>query len=290
MPDPRTRLRELLAQPGCLVVPEALSAGTARMAEVAGFQAVYMGGHALGLFHHAIPDHGLIQPAELAEHARRITGAVDIPLICDGDQGGETALNTWRTIREFEQAGAAGVHIEDTRNPKHLYAGDDGLVPVAEMQARIKAAADARRDANFVVVARTDSAFNKGPVQETIDRGCAYAEAGADVYFACRMSPEEVAKVSEAVPIPVMDMNHPKAVLETTRLKVNLSAGMLLRGVLMKTWEMLQELKASDRIDWVGGDFLGMPRAGGTGLMDELVRDADYQRIAQMWVAAKRES
>jgi 2-methylisocitrate lyase-like PEP mutase family enzyme len=161
-------------------------------------------------------------------------------------------------------------------------------VPVAEMQARIRAATDARRDANFVVIARTDSAFNKGPVQETIDRGCAYAEAGADAYFACRMSPEEVAKVSEAVPIPVMDMNHPRAVTESTRLKVNLSAGMALRGVLMKTWEMLQELKETGCIDWVGGDFLGMPRAGGAGLMDDLVRDEDYQRIAQMWVASTR--
>jgi 2-methylisocitrate lyase-like PEP mutase family enzyme len=288
MTNPRKRLRELLASPGCLIVPEALSAGTARMAEVAGFEAVYIGGHALGLMHHAIPDHGLIQPAELAEHARRIAGAVDIPLICDGDQGGETALNTYRTIREFEQAGAAGVHIEDTRNPKHLYSGDDGLVPVIEMQARVKAATDARRDPNFVVIARTDSAFNKGPVQETIDRGCAYAEAGADAYFACRMSPDEVAKVSEAVPIPVMDMNHPRAVFETTRLKINLSAGMLLRGVLMKTWEMLEELKATGRIEWVGGDFLGMPRAGGAGLMDEIVHDADYQRIAELWAAAKQ--
>jgi 2-methylisocitrate lyase-like PEP mutase family enzyme len=285
MSDSRKRLRDLLAGPGHLLVPEALSAGTARMAEVAGFEAVYIGGHAMGVLHHAIPDHGLIHPSEMVEHARRIADVVEIPLICDGDQGGETALNTFRTIRDFERAGAAAVHIEDTRNPKHLYS-DDSLVPVAEMQARIRAAVDARRDPNFVVIARTDCAFNKGPVEETIERGCAYAEAGADAYFACRMSPDEVVKVSDAVPIPVMDMNHPRAFFETTKLKINVSAGMVLRGLLMKNWAMLQELKETGRIEWEGGDFLGMPRAGGAGLMDELVRDEEYLHVAERWAAA----
>lgn len=288
MSQSRKRFRELLAGPETILVPEALSAGMARMAEMAGFEAVYIGGHAMGVMHSAIPDHGLIYPTEMAEHARRICDVVEIPLICDADQGGETALNTYRTVRDFERAGAAAIHLEDTSNPKHLYQ-DDRLVPVGEMQARLKAAADARRDPDFVIIARTDSAFNKGPVEETIARGIAYAEAGADAVFVCRAPPADLARICAAIPVPVMDMNHPRDVYEATGLKVNVSAGMALRGVLMKTWEMLQELKATGRIDWVGGEFLGMPRRGSQGLMDQLVRDEDYLRVAQMWAAAKRE-
>jgi 2-methylisocitrate lyase-like PEP mutase family enzyme len=283
----RRRFRELLAGPEQILAPEALSAGLARMAEVAGFEAVYIGGHAMGVMHSAIPDHGLIYPTEMAEHARRICDVVEIPLICDADQGGETALNTYRTVRDFERAGAAAIHIEDTRNPKHLYQ-DDRLVPVKEMQGRLKAAADARRDADFVIIARTDNAFNKGPVEETIARGIAYAEAGADAVFVCRMPREDLARICGEIPVPVMDMNHPRAVYETTRLKINVSAGMVLRGVLMKTWEMLQELKETGKVDWTGGEFLGMPRRGGQGLMDELIRDADYLRIAEMWAEARK--
>jgi methylisocitrate lyase len=282
----RQRFRELLAGPETVVVPEALSAGQARLAEMAGFGAVYIGGHALGVMHLAIPDHGLIAPGEIAEEARRICDVVEIPLICDADQGGETALNTYRTVRQFEQAGAAAIHIEDTVNPKHLYLGD-ALVPVKEMQARIRAATDARRDAGFAIIARTDSAFNKAPVAETIDRACAYAEAGADAAFVCRTPAEDLAKVCAAVPVPVMDMNHPRAAFEGSGLRINVSAGMVLRGVMMKTWEMLQELKETGRIDWVGGEFLGMPRRGGAGLMDELIRDADYLRVAELWTKAK---
>lgn len=286
MSDARRRFRELLAGPDQILVPEALSAGLARMAELAGFEAVYMGGHALGVLHHAIPDHGLIYPSEIVEHARRVVDAIDIPVICDADQGGETALNTYRTVRDFERAGVAAIHIEDTCNPKHLYQ-DDRLVPVAEMQARLKACLDARQDPNFAIIARTDCAFNKGPVEETIARGLAYAEAGADAYFVCRMSREEVVQVCEAMPIPVMDMNHPRAFYETTRLKINISAGMALRGLLMKSHEMLVQLKETGAVEWVGGDLLGMPSREGQGLLDELIHDADYLRIAEMWAGAR---
>jgi len=276
----------MLVAPGQILAPEALSAAMARMAEMAGFEAVYIGGHALGAMHHAIPDHGLIQPSEIIEQARRICDAVDIPLICDADQGGETALNTYRTVRDFERSGAAAIHIEDTYNPKHLYK-DDRLVPIVEMQARLKAATDARRDPDFVIIARTDSAFNMGPVEETIERGLAYAEAGADALFVCRMPREDLPRICEAMPIPVMDMNHPRAVYETTKLKINISAGMALRGVLMKTWEMLAELKETGRVDWAGGEILGMPSRGGIGLIDELVGDAAYLKIAEAWAQAK---
>jgi 2-methylisocitrate lyase-like PEP mutase family enzyme len=283
----RKRFRELLAGPETILVPEALTAAMARMAEMAGFEAVYIGGHALGVMHLGIPDHGLIYPSEIAEQARRITDVAAIPLICDADQGGETALNTYRTVRDFERAGAAAIHLEDTTNPKHLYQ-DDGLVPIKEMQGRLKAAADARQDPDFVIIARTDSAFNKGPVEETIARGIAYAEAGADAVFVCRTPKADLARICAAIPVPVMDMNHPRDVYETSGLKINVSAGMVLRGVLMRTWEMLQELKETGKVDWVGGEFLGLPRRGSQGLMDELIRDADYLRVAEIWAAAKQ--
>jgi 2-methylisocitrate lyase-like PEP mutase family enzyme len=287
MSKARKRFRELLDGPGQILVPEALSAGMARMAEMAGFDAVYIGGHAMGVMHHAIPDHGLIYPSEMVDHARRICDVVDIPLICDADQGGETALNTYRTVRGFERAGASAIHLEDTYNPKHLYQ-DDALVPIKEMQSRLKAAVDARQDPDFVIIARTDNAFNKGPVAETIERGNAYAEAGAEALFVCRMPPEDLAAICDGVPIPVMDMNHPRSVYETTRLKINISAGMVLRGILMKTYDMLTELKQTGKVDWVGGEFLGMPRRGSQGLMDELIHDEDYLRVAALWAEARK--
>ena len=110
MSKARKRFRELLAGPDQILVPEALTVAMARMAEMAGFEAVYIGGHAMGVTHHAIPDHGLIYPSEMIDHARRICDVVEIPLICDADQGGETALNTYRTVQGFERAGAAAIH------------------------------------------------------------------------------------------------------------------------------------------------------------------------------------
>jgi methylisocitrate lyase len=180
---PGARLRALLAAPEILVAPGAYDALTARVIAAAGFPAVYMTGAGTVNAHLGLPDIALGTLTEFAENAARNVDAVDLPLFCDADTGFGNALNVVRTVRVFERAGVAGLHLEDQESPKrcgHL----DGkrLVSPEEMAGKIRAAVDARRDDSFVVIARVDAAAVEG-VTAAIDRAHAYVEAGADVVF-----------------------------------------------------------------------------------------------------------
>jgi methylisocitrate lyase len=181
---PGARFRELLAEPGIVVAPGAYDAITARVIASHGFPAVYMTGAGTVNAHLGIPDIALGTLTEFVENATRIADVVDQPVICDADTGFGNALNVMRTVQAFERAGVAGVHLEDQESPKrcgHL----DGkrIVPVEEMEGKIRAACDARRDDDFVIIARVDAAAVEG-VSAAIDRAGRYAEAGADVIFA----------------------------------------------------------------------------------------------------------
>jgi 2-methylisocitrate lyase-like PEP mutase family enzyme len=280
-----SRLRARIAQPELLIVPEALNAGTARLVEMNGFEAVYCGGYALSAAEFAMPDHGLINPSEMVELSARIAGAIDIPLVVDADQGGETALNTWRIVRQLESAGVAGAHIEDTRNPKHMkfltaeQYGPAPLQPVAEMCARLRAAVDARRT-DFVVIARTDEIFNRGFLSEAIDRGCAYAEAGADAYFVCSAKPDQIAALAAQVPIPIVDINH--KVGDAPGLRIDIFTSYTLTMLLAATQDALDELRAEGRIDLVKRGF-------DRGRLAEVVGDGPYQALSAAWTKATGE-
>lgn len=181
---PGRRLRQLLAAPDILVAPGAYDAITARVLHRAGFEALYMTGAGTVNAHLGLPDIALGTLDEFVENARRIVDVVDVPVFCDADTGFGNAVNVVRTIRRFEAAGVAGVHLEDQESPKrcgHL----DGkrTVTVAEMVGKIRAACDARRDDGFVVIARVDALAVEG-LEAAIDRAGAYAAAGADVIFA----------------------------------------------------------------------------------------------------------
>jgi 2-methylisocitrate lyase-like PEP mutase family enzyme len=240
------RLRRLLAEPGLLVIPEAVNALTGRLVEDAGFPAAYSGGAALSAVNFAIPDHGLITTSELVDAAARIAAAISIPLICDADQAGETVLNVARTVRAFENSGVSVIHIEDSRNPKHL-GRDDGLIPAAAMQARIGAAVDARSDVNFLIIARTDELFYGGSFDEAVRRGIAYAEAGADVYFCLHLPPDKASRLAAEVPIPILDINHPVEVVEGSGLKVDVFCGQLAASTALLAESMLADLKLHGR-------------------------------------------
>ena len=177
------KLRALLQKPGVQLVPEAYSVRTAGIAESAGFEAVYTGGNMMSGMHLGLQDWGLITMSEMVEISSRIADAISIPVISDADQGGETALNVYRTVKMFEKAGIAGIHIEDSINPKHMGGASDRLQPADEMLTRISAAVEARTDPDFVIIARTDELYNDGSVDEAIRRGVAYAKAGADVFM-----------------------------------------------------------------------------------------------------------
>jgi methylisocitrate lyase len=181
---PGRRLRDLLGGDDVLVIPGAYDAITARLVAAHGFGAVYVTGAGTVNAHLGLPDLGLATMGELAENAARIVDAVDVPVVCDADTGFGNALNVVRAVRAFERVGVAGLHIEDQESPKrcgHL----DGkrIVPVAEMVGKVRAACEARRSDDFVVIARVDAAAVEG-IDASIERARAYVAAGADAVFA----------------------------------------------------------------------------------------------------------
>ncbi|NMO92883.1 oxaloacetate decarboxylase [Actinomycetospora sp. TBRC 11914] len=181
--DRRARLRALLDGDGPVVAPGAYDALSARLVEQAGFDVVYMTGFGTTASLLGRPDVGLLGQAEMVDNARRMVGVLDVPLIADADTGYGNPINVIRTIREYEQAGVAGLHLEDQVMPKkcgHL-AGKE-VVPLPEMVAKIRAAVDARTDPDLVLIARTDVAQQYG-IDAAIERARAFADAGADLLF-----------------------------------------------------------------------------------------------------------
>src|SRR5437764_8989474 len=154
--SPGRRLRDAW-QAGPIAVPGVFNALVARLAEQLGYQAVYLSGGALSATA-GVPDVGLLTLTEFADAARFISQATSLPLLCDADTGFGEALNVERTVRLFESAGAAGLHLEDQELPKRCgHLSGKRLVEPGTMAAKIRAAVAARRDADFVIIARTDA-------------------------------------------------------------------------------------------------------------------------------------
>ncbi len=201
---PAARLRELLAGKALIIAPGAHDAVTARLIAQAGFPAVYLSGAATTAAA-GLPDIGLFGLEEMVRQARLLTAAVDIPVISDADTGYGNAANVLRTVREFERAGVAGIHIEDQVAPKrcgHL-AGKE-VVPVEEMELKLRAACAARRNPDFVIIARTDARAVEG-FDAAVERALRYREAGADVIFPEALeSRDEFAEFARRVPGPLL--------------------------------------------------------------------------------------
>ncbi len=176
------RLRQMLNSPGMVVAPFVFDAFQARIAQAAGFEAVYMTGFGTAAAR-GFPDVGLLTMAEMVENVRYIANAVNIPLVCDADTGYGNPVNVYRTVREYEAAGAAALHIEDQVWPKRCgFLAGKQVIPMQEMVPKVQAACDARRDANFVIIARTDALAVNG-WEDVITRARAYRAAGADLIF-----------------------------------------------------------------------------------------------------------
>jgi len=180
----RKRLRARLTSGPLIVAPGIYDAYGARFVEQAGFEAVYMTGNGVSASLLGRPDVGLVDLTLIANHARRVAACVDIPLICDADTGYGNAVNVRRTVEEFEAAGVAAIHIEDQLSPKRCgqLPGARPVIVLGEAVGKIEAAVAARRDPDFIIIARTDSADGHG-LDEAIRRVKAYVKAGADVAF-----------------------------------------------------------------------------------------------------------
>ncbi|HEV7212998.1 MAG TPA: oxaloacetate decarboxylase [Blastococcus sp.] len=194
---PRARLRALVTAGAPLVAPGAYDALSARLIEQAGFEAVYMTGFGTTASLIGRPDVGLLSGTEMVDNARRIVSAVDVPVIADADTGYGNAINVVRTVQLYEQAGIAGIQLEDQVMPKKCgHMSGKLLIGADEMVGKVRAAVAARRDPDLLIIARTDAVAVTG-VDDAIARARAFAEAGADVLFVeAPTSEEDITRVA----------------------------------------------------------------------------------------------
>lgn len=200
-----TRLRNLIEREEILMCPGTYDPLMAKLIKRMGFEAMYMTGAGVSHSTLAMPDLGLTTMTEMVQRAGQLADACELPIICDADTGYGNALNVMRTVREYERAGVAGIHIEDQEMPKRCgHFMGKSLIEKDEMVGKLKAALDARHDEDFVIIARTDARTAVG-FDDALDRAHAYAEAGADViFFESPRSVEELAAVPKAISKPVL--------------------------------------------------------------------------------------
>jgi len=203
-----TRLKELILASEILIMPGAHDSLVARIIEQAGFQAVTLGGYPATANLLGKPDVSLLSMTEMVEYTRRICGAVDLPVFTDGDTGYGNVTNVYRTVKEMERAGAAGMFIEDQVFPKRCgHMEGKQVIPAEEMVAKIKAALDARIDPDFVIMARTDALAVQG-IEEAIRRGNLYRETGADLIFVeAPQTIEDMKRINREINAPTLANN-----------------------------------------------------------------------------------
>jgi 2-methylisocitrate lyase-like PEP mutase family enzyme len=253
--SPSTRLRALLRQDGMVVAPGAYDCIGARVIEQAGFPAVYMTGAGTAATL-GYPDYGLVTMSEMAENAGRLAAAVRVPVIADADTGYGNELNVTRTVREYERRGVAGLHIEDQGFPKKCGHLDDKVViPFDDYLAKIRAAAAARTDPDFLLIARTDARAVIG-LDEAVRRMNAALAAGADMAFLeAPQTRDEVAAVPRLVngpcllnvvsggKTPVLDL----AEAERLGFKLAILPGILFQTAVAAFDAVLAETKTARR-------------------------------------------
>ncbi|NKK87437.1 carboxyvinyl-carboxyphosphonate phosphorylmutase [Rhizobium leguminosarum bv. viciae] len=196
-----TQLRQLLLRPTALLAPGAFGPMPAKLAERAGFEAVYLPGGGSALNRLGVADVGVFTMTEMVDSARAVAESVSVPVICDADSGFGNHLNVQRAVREYERAGVAAIHIEDQTFPKRSgHFSGKSLVATEEAVQKIKAAVAARSDPDFIIIARCD-AMSVGGFDEVVRRCTAYHEAGADMLFVeAPNSIEIITKIPQVIP------------------------------------------------------------------------------------------
>ena len=251
MPESPSRRFRLAWKNGPIAIPGAFNALTARMIERLGFQAVYLSGGALSAAS-GVPDIGLITLTEFVDNARLITQATSLPHLCDADTGFGEALNVDRTVHLFEAAGAAGIHLEDQILPKRCgHLSGKSLVDPEVMAAKIRAAVAAKRDPDFVIIARTDARGVTG-FDDAVSRANLYLSAGADAIFPEALETvDEFARFAREVKAPLLANMTEFGKSPALDLKTlgDLGYAMVLypltafRTAMKAAWEALSELK-----------------------------------------------
>ena len=287
MSTQRETLQRMLQDDKIYILPGVFECIGALIAEGAGFSAIAVTGNGLSASAIGMPDFGLMSMTEVVERSRLIASAVGIPVIADADTGYGGTLNVYRTVKEFEQAGVAGIHLEDQASPKKCayYQADQKLISADDFVAKIKAAVAARSDKSFALVIRTD-AFRIQGLAETIDRCRRYADAGADALFVVGLtSLEDIRAVSAATPIPLMVNTNdgdklasiPLDELRATGVKL-LAYPATVRSAMVKGVEAaLQALAANGTTNKV------LPDLAPISSLSKLTRLAFYQELEHSW-------
>jgi len=249
---PTQKLRQLLNEQGIIVAPGAADALVAKIIEQAGFPAIYMSGAGVSYLTLGKPDVGLITMSEMIQKAGYLTEAVSIPIIADADTGYGGVLNVARTVAEFERVGVAGIQLEDQVMPKKCgHLRDKRVVSRDEALAKIKAALDARKDPDLIIIARTDARAVLG-MDEALERGQLFADAGADVIFVeAPQSVEEMRAITAAIDKPTLANMveggktplHPTAELEAIGYKMVIFPNSSTRMMAKAVTKLMMELK-----------------------------------------------
>ncbi|GAA6210082.1 oxaloacetate decarboxylase [Cognatishimia sp. WU-CL00825] len=284
--DINKAFRNRLNQGGAILMPGAANALAARVIADLGFEALYISGAGVTNTYLGMPDHGFISLPQLVDHTMAIRNTTDLPILVDADTGFGNAVNVHHTVRMLEAAGASAIQLEDQVNPKKCghFTGKE-VVDLDEARSRIKAAADARQDENFLIVARTDARATRG-FNEAIDRAAAFIEDGADITFV--EAPQSVAEMKD-IPArlpqapqllnlvvggktPILDL----AELDTAGFSLVLYANVALQGALMGMQTALGQLKEQGRMDEDG------PVAG-FALRQASVNKAHYDALEEKY-------
>ncbi len=198
-------LKQRLAREGVLIAPGVFDLISALVADDVGFEALYMTGYGVAASHLGLPDAGLASYSDMVSRVGRIAGAVQAPLIADGDTGYGGLLNVQQTVRGYEAAGAAAIQLEDQEFPKKCgHLTGRRVIPLEDMTAKLRVAVETRSSADFLIIARTDARTAHG-LDEALRRADAFAQAGADLLFIeSPESPEEMRVISERFDLPLV--------------------------------------------------------------------------------------
>ena len=258
--------RKLIEGEGMTIAPGAYDGLTATLVGKAGFSAVYMTGAGTS-GSKGYPDFGLLTMTEMVQNAARMNACIDVPLIADADTGYGNELNVVRTIQEYERAGVAAIHMEDQEFPKKCgHLDDKQVIPLDDYLAKVRAAADARTDPDFMIIARTDSRAMLG-FEEAVKRVNAALEAGADIAFVeAPLTLEEVRDVPKLVKGPcLLNVVHrgktPAVELsdaEAMGYKLAILPSVLFRSVVGLCEHLLTELKEKNTLPTPPGDMSPM--------------------------------
>jgi len=285
------RLRRLLRERDILTMPGCFNALSARLIEQAGFEAIYISGAGLASNFVGVPDIGLVSMAEVLQNAKNIVQVTSLPVVCDVDTGFGNAVNMIRTIREFESAGLAGVQIEDQVMPKKCgHTEGKQLISKEEMVQKIKAAVDTRKDPDFTLIARTDAIAVRG-LEDALDRGQAYRDAGADVIFVeAPRNREEMRRITRTIQAPhlanMVDGGGKTPILPVQELrelgfKIAIYPGTLWMASIKAMQEVLQVLKED------GSATRFYPRMVSFQEMFEIVGRSEYAALEKKYSADK---